>query len=79
MALSRLRMVMRLGLLCCLAVVVIAPDAYAYVDPGSGALLWQMLVAGVVGAFFSVRRFFKRADLGKDKAADRDRINSQES
>ena len=28
----------------------------AYADPGSGALLWQVLVAGFVGALFYLRR-----------------------
>ncbi len=28
----------------------------AYTDPGSGALLWQMLVAAFVGVMFSLRR-----------------------
>lgn len=31
----------------------------AYVDPGSGQLIWQMLVAGFVGALF----YFKRIRL----------------
>lgn len=30
--------------------------ACAYVDPGSGAMLWQLSVAGLVGALFYVRR-----------------------
>jgi len=30
--------------------------ASAYVDPGSGAMLWQLSVAGLVGALFYVRR-----------------------
>jgi hypothetical protein len=29
---------------------------YAYVDPGVGSLLWQIVVAGFVGALFYVRR-----------------------
>jgi hypothetical protein len=29
----------------------------AYTDPGSGALIWQALTAGIVGALFYVRRF----------------------
>ena len=29
-----------------------------YTDPGSGALLWQVLAAGAVGALFYVRKFF---------------------
>ena len=28
----------------------------AYTDPGSGALIWQALVAGFVGLLFYVRR-----------------------
>ena len=38
-------------------------EARAYADPGTGALLWQMLAAGFVGAMFYVRKFttwFKR-------------------
>jgi hypothetical protein len=32
-------------------------EARAYTDPGSGALIWQMLVAGFVGMAFYFRRF----------------------
>jgi hypothetical protein len=32
----------------------------AYIDPGSGALIWQAIVAGFVGAAFYFRRFFGR-------------------
>ncbi len=28
----------------------------AYIDPGSGALLWQMLVAAAVGVLFYVKK-----------------------
>jgi hypothetical protein len=34
-----------------------------YTDPGSGALLWQIIAAGAVGAMFYVRKvlsFFAR-------------------
>lgn len=31
-------------------------EAKAYADPGSGALLWQILVAGFIGGMFYVRR-----------------------
>ena len=43
-----------------LAVVLVLatePRAYAYTDPGSGALLWQTLVAAFVGAAFYFRKF----------------------
>jgi len=32
-------------------------QARAYTDPGTGAMIWQMLVAGFVGAVFYFRRF----------------------
>ena len=43
-----------------LAVVLVLltePRAYAYTDPGSGALLWQALVAAFVCAGFYFRKF----------------------
>ncbi len=32
-------------------------EAKAYADPGSGALIWQMLAAGFVGFMFYIRKF----------------------
>lgn len=40
-----------------LLVILVSP-AYAYIDPGSGSLLLQFLVAGAVGLFFKFRIFF---------------------
>ena len=45
----------------------------AYIDPGSGALIWQAIVAGLVGAGFYFRRFFGRffsRDRRQDPPAD---------
>ena len=39
-----------------LLLVAAERQASAYTDPGSGALIWQMLMAGFVGALFYVRR-----------------------
>lgn len=33
---------------------------FLYADPGSGALLWQALVAGFIGLMYYLRRFFRR-------------------
>ena len=33
-------------------------DSILYTDPGSGALLWQVVAAGVFGAMFYVRKIF---------------------
>jgi hypothetical protein len=40
-----------------LVLVCAEAEARAYADPGSGALLWQGLLASIVGAMFFVRRF----------------------
>ena len=38
-------------------ILLTEPRAYAYTDPGSGALLWQALAAAFVGAGFYFRKF----------------------
>lgn len=43
-----------------LALWAAQPALHAYIDPGSGALIWQAIVAGFVGAAFYFRRFFTR-------------------
>lgn len=43
-----------------LAIWAAEPRLHAYIDPGSGALIWQAIVAGFVGAAFYFRRFFSR-------------------
>ena len=37
--------------------------AEAYVDPGTGALLWQLLLAAIFGFFFYIRKFIR--SIGK--------------
>jgi hypothetical protein len=34
--------------------------AFLYSDPGSGALIWQLLVASFVGGLFYIRSFIRR-------------------
>lgn len=57
---------------CVLVAVLLllaAQPAYAYADPGSGILLWQLLLAGVSGALFYLRRLLRgrRADKKPDE------------
>ena len=46
------------SVLVLLLVLLLAAQSrvYAYTDPGSGTLIWQMLAAGSVGLLFYVRR-----------------------
>jgi hypothetical protein len=50
--------------------------ASAYVDPGSGAMLWQMAAAAVIGSLFYVRRAVgwirDRLGMRSGRAADGD-------
>jgi hypothetical protein len=39
-----------------LCLMLIAADAKAYIDPGSGALIQQLILSGVFGVIFLARR-----------------------
>jgi hypothetical protein len=43
--------------------------AFAYTDPGSGALLWQLLLSGMLGATFYFRRILNWFTSRKNKKA----------
>ena len=53
---SPVRQFLNPPLLVALAMFATEHEARAYTDPGSGALIWQMLVAGLVGVSFYFRR-----------------------
>jgi hypothetical protein len=58
-----------------LLVFLAAPStAHAYLDPGSGSLLWQALIAALFGAMFYFRRFILQVKtwmgMGRSKTAD---------
>jgi len=48
---------MVLVLVLCLAIPALAQG---YVDPGSGAMIWQILAAGALGGAFLFRRFLTK-------------------
>jgi hypothetical protein len=60
-------------LLICVGVLLVAQTrAYAYADPGSGTLIWQMLLAASFGIMFYLRRiigWFRGLKSGKEKAS----------
>ncbi len=37
--------------------------AHAYIDPGTGSYILQIVIAGLVGAAFTLRLFWKRIQL----------------
>ncbi len=55
--------------LIALAMFATEREARAYTDPGTGALIWQMMVAALVGVGFYFRRitaWFKKRKGPKD-------------
>lgn len=40
--------------------LVAVPPAHAYLDPGTGSLIIQVLIAAVVGTAFAVKVFWRR-------------------
>ncbi len=55
-----------------LAVLLLATEteARAYTDPGTGALIWQMLVAAAVGGLFYFRKLLAWLRPGKKDRQD---------
>jgi hypothetical protein len=50
---------------CCFGLFTICEGhAYAYLDPGSGSMLIQLVVAAVAGVLLSMRLFWQRLKLG---------------
>jgi hypothetical protein len=63
------------GITLAFAVLVLSErPAFAYTDPGSGALIWQMLTAGFIGLAFYFRRlltWFKQRRTTKSRNSNR--------
>lgn len=55
-----------------LAVLLLPANVHAYGDPGTGALIMQMLLAAFLGAMFYFRKFIARI-TGKRKGKSSDR------
>lgn len=66
---------------CCTTVLWLAAferDAHAYVDPGSGTLLLQGLMAVLFGLLFYVRRFWRLIRPGAKVEEEKNGVNRTE-
>lgn len=43
-----------------LVLFALSPSAFAYLDPGTGSMVLQMLIAGLLSALFAVKMFWLR-------------------
>ncbi len=50
---------MTLVIVAVLVCLLFPRPAYAYLDPGTGSYILQLLIAGLVGAAFAVKLFWK--------------------
>lgn len=41
-------------------IVFFSHNAYAYLDPGSGSFIFQMLIAAIVGGLFVIKLYFNK-------------------
>jgi hypothetical protein len=41
-------------------VLIFTDDVFAYIDPGSGSILLQIVIAAVLGSLFYFRNLFKK-------------------
>ena len=67
-------------LLLLVLVLASAQPLAAYIDPGSGSYLLQILVAGLLGASFAVKRFWGNivAVFRRSESSDEDNPSSSE-
>ena len=62
------RQLLELSILAILIVLVSPGYAWAYIDPGTGSYLFQVLIAGGLAGLYTLRRYwdaFKAAVQGK--------------
>ena len=50
-----------------------AATAHAYLDPGSGSYLFQILIAGLLGSAFLLKTFWRRIGAWLRRRLGRDR------
>lgn len=68
-----LRYSVKILVLCSAVLIATAQPAYCYIDPGSGSMIWQLLVSAFIGMAFYFRKFitgvfskFKRSNDGPE-------------
>ena len=66
-------------LLVALLLSAMSRDADAYMDPGTGAYIFQMLIAGLVGASFALKIFWKQIKAFFSGRGPRDNDQDSES
>jgi hydrogenase-4 membrane subunit HyfE len=48
------------GILALLVFLMVPRPAHAYIDPGSGSLIWQVLIAALLSGLFLIKTYWRR-------------------
>ena len=64
---------LRSFVLISVALVIFAPDAYAYLDPGTGSLVVQSLIAAAAAVGYAVRLHWTRIRMWFKRSEHDDR------
>jgi hypothetical protein len=67
----RLRIILHSGLWAAVAIFVCCGRAYAYIDPGTGSYILQIVIAGLVGAALTLKLFWRRLRLFMSNVASK--------
>lgn len=65
--------------------LLVVPTAGAYIDPGSGSIVFQALIAGAMGASLALKVYWRRFAslvsrlLGRSSASDEEEAESAEA
>jgi len=54
------RRVRWVGLLVAFFALMLPADAFAYLDPGTGSMVFQIATAAILGALFTVKLYWRR-------------------
>ncbi len=49
-----------LGVVALILALCFSPDAYAYLDPGTGSYMLQILLGSLVAGFFVIKQYWHR-------------------
>ncbi|MFO0992285.1 MAG: hypothetical protein U1E67_10185 [Hyphomicrobiales bacterium] len=70
-------------ILCSIAALMfIETDAYAYLDPGTGSIILQALIAGVAGSLFVVKAYWYKLrnflGIGRQNSETEDEMHGEQ-
>jgi hypothetical protein len=57
---TNLRIALEFSILSIFLVLLLTCSAEAYIDPGTGSYVFQLLIAGLLGAAFTAKIFWRR-------------------